>query len=201
VEELNRRCDVHGVCICKQTICTNDELNKEGGIFVRLKKARQTAIFVLFCWNWAAGADTYAIDPAHSMVGFSVRHLVISHVSGYFQEFSGTIVYDEKDPSKSSVNVHIKAASIDTRNHDRDEHLIYRKIKNPFSLAKQESLAKHMILGRVSMAIHCNGGVSCSQEKGERGLLDSSRSYALFPSKKSLGMCSGNKIETKNLRD
>ena len=90
---------------------------------MRLKKAPQTAIFVLVCWNWAAGADTYAIDPAHSMVDFSVRHMVISHVSGCFQEFSGTIVYDEKDPSKSSVNVHIKAASIDTRNHDRDEHL------------------------------------------------------------------------------
>jgi polyisoprenoid-binding protein YceI len=90
---------------------------------VRLKKARQTAIFVLVCWSWAAGADTYAIDPIHSMVGFSVLHMLISHVSGDFQKFSGTIVYDEKDPSKSSVNVHIKAVSIDTRNHDRDEHL------------------------------------------------------------------------------
>jgi hypothetical protein len=60
----------------------NDELNKKGGILVRLKKARQTAIFVLVCWGWAAGADTYAIDPVHSMVGFSVRHMLIGHVSG-----------------------------------------------------------------------------------------------------------------------
>jgi len=90
---------------------------------VRPKKARQTGIFVLVCCSWAAGADTFAIDPVHSMVGFSVRHMLISHVSGDFQEFSGTIVYDEKDPSKSSVDVRIKAASIDTRNHDRDEHL------------------------------------------------------------------------------
>ena len=90
---------------------------------MRLTKTGQAGIFVLICWSWAAGADTYAIDPAHSMVGFSVRHMLISHVSGDFQEFSGTIVYDEKEPSKSSVNVHITAASIDTRNHDRDEHL------------------------------------------------------------------------------
>jgi len=90
---------------------------------VRPKKARLTGIFVLVCCSWAAGADTFAIDPVNSMVGFSVRHMLISHVSGDFQEFNGTIVYDEKDPSKSSVNVHIKAASIDTRNHDRDEHL------------------------------------------------------------------------------
>jgi polyisoprenoid-binding protein YceI len=95
----------------------------KGRNLVRLKKARQTAIFVLICWSWAAGADAYAIDPVHSMVGFSVRHMLIGHVSGDFQEFTGTIVYDEKAPSKSSVNVHIRAASIDTRNHDRDEHL------------------------------------------------------------------------------
>jgi polyisoprenoid-binding protein YceI len=49
--------------------------------------------------------------------------MLIGHVSGDFQEFTGTIVYDEKAPSKSSVDVHIRAASIDTRNHDRDEHL------------------------------------------------------------------------------
>lgn len=71
----------------------------------------------------AFAADEYKIDPSHSTVGFNVKHMMVSTVPGRFTEFSGTIVFDEKDPSKSSVNATIKAASINTDNAQRDTHL------------------------------------------------------------------------------
>jgi polyisoprenoid-binding protein YceI len=87
---------------------------------VQLKKVLLILVLILVCCAGAVAADTYTIDPVHSSVGFSVQHMVISRVNGNFKEFNGTIVYDEKDPAQSSVNVHIKAASIDTRDEDRD---------------------------------------------------------------------------------
>ncbi|MDA2932176.1 YceI family protein [Nitrospinae bacterium AH-259-F20] len=71
----------------------------------------------------AWSADRYKIDPVHTFVGFAVRHLVISKVRGQFNEFSGTILYDEDDITKSSVAITIKAASIDTRHAKRDSDL------------------------------------------------------------------------------
>jgi polyisoprenoid-binding protein YceI len=68
-------------------------------------------------------ADTYNIDASHSSVGFAVKHLVISTVKGNFTDYSGTIMFDEKNPANSSVNVTIKAASINTDNDKRDQHL------------------------------------------------------------------------------
>ncbi len=69
------------------------------------------------------GADTYAVDRAHTTVGFTVRHLVINKVRGKFNEFKGTIVYDENDIAKSSLQGTIKSASIDTDHAKRDKHL------------------------------------------------------------------------------
>ncbi len=71
----------------------------------------------------AATATTWDIDPAHSTVGFVVKHLVIAKVRGNFKTFSGTVVIDNKDPAKSSVMVNIDPASIDTDNESRDKHL------------------------------------------------------------------------------
>lgn len=68
----------------------------------------------------AAAADEYRIDPVHSSIAFSVKHMVISRVKGHFNEFEGVIHYDEKHPENSSVSVTIKAASIDTNNKKRD---------------------------------------------------------------------------------
>jgi polyisoprenoid-binding protein YceI len=67
--------------------------------------------------------EKYDIDASHSNVNFTVRHMVVSKVSGGFKEFSGAILYDEKDISKSSVNVTIKTASVNTQNERRDTHL------------------------------------------------------------------------------
>lgn len=67
-------------------------------------------------------AGTWAIDASHSEVGFSVRHLGISKTKGRFGSFSGDIVVAER-PEDSRVSVEIDAASVDTRDAGRDEHL------------------------------------------------------------------------------
>jgi polyisoprenoid-binding protein YceI len=66
---------------------------------------------------------TYAIDPTHSRIGFVARHAMVTKVRGSFNEFEGTGVFDAEDPAKSQLQLTIKAASIDTRNADRDGHL------------------------------------------------------------------------------
>lgn len=80
-------------------------------------------LFALGASAVATTADEYKIDPVHSNVGFAVRHLAVSTVHGRFNDFSGSIVFDEKDPSKSSVDVVIKTASINTNNNGRDNDL------------------------------------------------------------------------------
>ncbi|HYM82387.1 MAG TPA: YceI family protein [Candidatus Limnocylindria bacterium] len=69
---------------------------------------------------WAA--DTYRLDPAHTQVGFSIRH-IFSKVPGRFNEFSGAIHLDEKNLATSSVQATINAASISTNHDKRDGHL------------------------------------------------------------------------------
>jgi polyisoprenoid-binding protein YceI len=69
------------------------------------------------------GTTTWTIDPSHSLVEFTARHMMITRVKGRFSGVSGTVVTSETDPSKSSVNVEIEAASIDTREEKRDGHL------------------------------------------------------------------------------
>ena len=66
---------------------------------------------------------TWAIDPAHSEVGFAVKHLMISTVKGSFRNVTGHIELDETNPADSSVVAEIDAASIDTRQEQRDAHL------------------------------------------------------------------------------
>lgn len=69
------------------------------------------------------GTTTWSIDSSHSLVEFSARHLMITRVKGRFSDVSGTVVMNGGDPSTSSVNVEIAAASIDTREEQRDGHL------------------------------------------------------------------------------
>src|SRR5436305_11767210 len=64
----------------------------------------------------------YKVDADHSGVSFSIRHFV-SNVSGRFRDFDGVIKYDKANPAASSVEFTVRAASIDTTNNDRDEHL------------------------------------------------------------------------------
>jgi polyisoprenoid-binding protein YceI len=65
----------------------------------------------------------WKIDPAHSEVNFSVRHMMISWVRGRFEQFTGTVDFDEQQPARSTVDVQIEATSISTREPKRDGHL------------------------------------------------------------------------------
>jgi len=67
-------------------------------------------------------AGTWNIDPVHSEVGFSVRHMMVSKVRGKFDTFSGQFVTGE-DPLGSSVTAEIELASINTGNQQRDDHI------------------------------------------------------------------------------
>jgi polyisoprenoid-binding protein YceI len=79
-------------------------------------------------WSWNGGSSVMAlqrwsIDPAHSRIGFHVRHLMISNVHGRFENWDGLLEFDPDDPTESRVAISIDAASIDTRELRRDAHL------------------------------------------------------------------------------
>jgi polyisoprenoid-binding protein YceI len=85
---------------------------------------RKTAFLVLalFLTYSESFAATYNVDPAHTEIGFSAKHMVISNVKGVFKEFSGTVELDDKNILKT-INAKISATSIDTRHEKRDTHL------------------------------------------------------------------------------
>jgi polyisoprenoid-binding protein YceI len=71
----------------------------------------------------AAAPTKWSIDPGHSTTGFAVKHLVVSTVRGQFGKTSGTLLLDEADPTKSTVEAVIDATTINTGVADRDAHL------------------------------------------------------------------------------
>ncbi|HEY6386699.1 MAG TPA: YceI family protein [Candidatus Acidoferrum sp.] len=71
----------------------------------------------------AAATTTWQIDPAHSAAQFSVKHMAISTVRGAFTSLKGSVQFDDKDITKSSVEVTIEVNSVDTRQPDRDKDL------------------------------------------------------------------------------
>jgi polyisoprenoid-binding protein YceI len=68
-------------------------------------------------------AGAYTIDPAHTRIGFVARHAMVTKVRGNFNDFEGNGVVDGTDLAASKVTLTIQAASIDTRNEQRDAHL------------------------------------------------------------------------------
>ena len=71
----------------------------------------------------ASDCATWTIDPSHSTIEFVAKHMMITTVKGRFAEFEGTIVADETNLAGSTVDVTMKAASLDTRSEQRDAHL------------------------------------------------------------------------------
>jgi len=67
--------------------------------------------------------STWNIDPAHSVAEFKVKHMMISNVKGHFPKVSGVLSLDETDVTKSQIEASIDAASINTREEQRDAHL------------------------------------------------------------------------------
>ncbi len=70
-----------------------------------------------------APSGTYSIDASHSRVGFVARHAMVTKVRGSFNDVEGSGFFDADNPAASKLSVTIQAASIDTRNADRDAHL------------------------------------------------------------------------------
>jgi len=66
---------------------------------------------------------TWNLDPAHATAEFKVKHMMIANVKGQFSKITGVLVHDESDPTKSRVQAAIEAASIETREPQRDTHL------------------------------------------------------------------------------
>ena len=85
----------------------------------------------------SAQATTWQLDPAHSNAQFTIRHLGISNVQGEFTKITGTVVIDDTDISKSSVNATIDVNSVDTRVSGRDADL---KSEHFFDAAKYPTM-------------------------------------------------------------
>ena len=91
---------------------------------MKLKSLALTGLSILTLGAAAAGAEAlhYTIDPVHSEVGFTIRH-IFSKVHGKFDKFEGTFDFDAQNPAASKVTVEIDPASINTANTRRDTHL------------------------------------------------------------------------------
>jgi polyisoprenoid-binding protein YceI len=103
-------------------------------------RRRASVVFFLFSLLLASAtfaADKYELDPVHTRIGFTARHLMINNVSGRFTEFTGNILYDEQDITKSTVSVKIQAASVNTENKMRDDDL---RSANFFDVAKYQEI-------------------------------------------------------------
>jgi polyisoprenoid-binding protein YceI len=72
----------------------------------------------------AMTTTTYELDPVHSHIGFSVRHMMVSHVRGQFRGVTGTLTLDRDNLAASRVDVTIDVATLNTHVDDRDKHLL-----------------------------------------------------------------------------
>lgn len=71
----------------------------------------------------ARAGDKYQVDPVHSSVVFRVKHMGVGYTYGRFNEVTGTFVIDEQNPAGTTLDIQVKADSLDTNNAKRDEHL------------------------------------------------------------------------------
>ncbi len=110
------------------------------------KKFALTLLVLALFTSFAFAGDEYKFDAAHSSAGFTVSHLVISKTTGKFDDISAKVNLDESDLTKSSVDVTIKVASINTGDAKRDGHLkspdFFDAEKNPDITFKSTKIAK-----------------------------------------------------------
>lgn len=94
----------------------------------------------------AHAGDTYTADPVHSSVVFRVKHMKTSHAWGRFNSIAGSFSLDADSPSQSKLAFAIKAASVDTNNKDRDNHLkspdFFNAVQYPNITFTSESVEK-----------------------------------------------------------
>jgi polyisoprenoid-binding protein YceI len=88
----------------------------------------------------------WVIDSAHSSVDFSIRHMMIANVKGTFQNFSASVTADVADLTSADIDFSVEIASIDTRNKDRDGHLLSADFfdveKNPTMTFRSTNITK-----------------------------------------------------------
>ena len=125
--------------------------------------AKSTSIFEKFAATGAlkneGASGVYNFDKAHSSIGFRVKHMGLVDVPGYFRDFTGTVNYDAKDVTKSSVEFTAKMTSVDTGIGRRDDHLrtadFFEVEKYPemtFKSTKVEKKGKQwMVTGDLTM--------------------------------------------------
>jgi polyisoprenoid-binding protein YceI len=82
-----------------------------------------SALSALLLTGVSALAQSWTIDHNHTQVNFQVRHMGVSTVRGSLSGITGTVVWDDKDPTKSSVEATIDATTVSTNNDARDKHL------------------------------------------------------------------------------
>ena len=80
-------------------------------------------VLALTATTVARAAEKYDIDAAHSHIGFTVKHMAVSSVRGDFKDYTAELMVDEDDVQNSSLLLRIAAASVDTDNQRRDDHL------------------------------------------------------------------------------
>jgi polyisoprenoid-binding protein YceI len=87
---------------------------------------------------------SWQIDTTHTQIGFTIRHMMISKVRGVFEKFNGTVNLDENNPANTTVAIQIEAASINTRDANRDGHLrspdFFMSEKYPYIVFKSKSV-------------------------------------------------------------
>ncbi|WP_329194131.1 YceI family protein [Streptomyces sp. NBC_01435] len=86
--------------------------------------ATATAVALAVDPALAALTGDYAIDPAHSSIGFTVRHAMVTNVRGTFGEHEGSLKLDGSDPANSTASIDVRIGSVDTGIADRDNHLV-----------------------------------------------------------------------------
>ena len=89
---------------------------------------------------------SYKIDPVHSSVHFSVRHMMVSNVRGEFTSVSGNIVFDSDNPASSSVEAAIEVASINTRDAQRDTRKVWQQSAIKLSTIRRRLIYKTLAI-------------------------------------------------------
>lgn len=92
-----------------------------------MKTVMKALVASMLLWGISAAmpasAQTYQIDPVHSSLLFRVKHMDTAYVYGMFTSMKGTVVVDEANPARSSINIEVDANSVYTHNEQRDNHL------------------------------------------------------------------------------
>ena len=100
-------------------------------------------------------AGTYNVDASHSNIGFKVKHLMISNVTGKFDQFNGSFEYDEKTNTLKTLTGNVEVSSINTENEKRDAHLkaddFFAADKYPYITFESTEIKGDEVIGKFTL--------------------------------------------------